>query len=142
MTTVARAVYRYLAALFLAGVVAEFFLAGLGVFRTMLGATAVGTTLTRAAFDHSFQPHLLLGDLLFGAGLLLLVVALLARLGRREVLTALGLLILLAVQATFAFTGPAAVRALHPLLALLVLGTAAAINVRAFRAGPPRAGQS
>jgi len=138
LSAVVRVVYRFLAALFLAGVVLEFFLAGLGVFRTQLDATAAGTTLTKTMFDHSFEPHLMLGDILFGVSLLLLVAALLARIGRRGVLTALGLLVLLALQATFAFAGPAGVRALHPVLALLVLGTAASITFRAFRGEPGR----
>lgn len=137
MSTVARAAYRALAVLFLVGVVAEFFLAGLGVFRTMLAATPAGSALTTVAFDAHFHPHLVLGDLLFGVSLLLLVAALLARLGRPDVLTAGGLFVLLCVQATFAFTGPAAVRALHPTLALAVLGAGVGITLRAFRPAEP-----
>jgi Family of unknown function (DUF6220) len=117
--------YRWLAALLLAGVVTEFFLAGLGVFRTQHAATTAGTTLTRASFDHSFGPHVALGDVLALISLALVVVVLVARPARRLLLTTLAALVLIAVQATLADAGPPAVRALHPVLGLLVLGAVA-----------------
>jgi hypothetical protein len=125
--------YRGLTVLFFAGVVVEFFFAGLGVFYTQRDATTTGTLLTQSTFEHNFNPHLLLGDILFGISLLLIVAALAAGLGRRAVLIAVGLFGLLAVQATFAFSGPADLRALHPVLALLILGAAVALPLRAFR---------
>ena len=64
MRSVARTGYRYLATLFLVGVIVEFFLAGLGVFRTQAAATKAGTTLTTSAFKHSFESHLVVGDIL------------------------------------------------------------------------------
>ena len=64
MTSVARTAYRYLASLFLVGVIIEFFLAGLGVFRTQAAATKAGTTLTTAAFNHSFGAHEVVGSAL------------------------------------------------------------------------------
>jgi hypothetical protein len=126
--------YRWLAALFFAGVVAEFFLAGLGVFRTQDVATTPGTTLTRASFDHSFGPHIVLGDVLALISLALFVVVLVARPGRRVLLTTLAVLVLIAVQATLADAGPPAVRALHPVLGLLVLG---AVGYALYFSGVP-----
>ncbi len=125
--------YRALAVLFLLGVVIEFFFAGVGVFRTQLEATTAGTMLTKSGFERNFHLHLLLGDSLFGLSLLLIVAATLARVGRRDILNTVGLFALLAVQATFAFTGSADLRALHPTLALLVLGAAVHLALHAVR---------
>jgi Family of unknown function (DUF6220) len=125
MTALARAAYPYLVLIFLTGLVAEFFLAGLGVFDTQHAATVGGTTLTKTRFDQYFGPHLVLGDVLFLVSLAVIAATLLGRMSRRTRLIALGVLVLLIVQASLAFAGPAGVRALHPLLALFVLaGTA------------------
>ena len=62
MRSVARTAYRCHASLFLVGVIAEFFLAELDVFRTQTTATRAGATLTTAASDHRFEPHPALGD--------------------------------------------------------------------------------
>jgi len=118
-------VYRWLMALFLAGVVAEFFLAGLGVFRAQHAATAAGSTLTSASFDQGFSPHVALGDILALISLALTAVALAARPERRVLLATLAVLALITVQAALADAGPPAVRALHPVAGLLVLGAAA-----------------
>ena len=130
MTSVARIIYRFLAALFLAGVVLEFFLAGLGVFRTQIDATGTAPALNKSTFDHNFHPHLMLGDVLFFVSIILLIVAFVAHIGRGGVLMTAGLLVLLIVQATVAFKGPAEMRALHPVLGLLVLGVAVRISAR------------
>jgi len=124
MTALARRAYPYLVLVFLAGLVVEFFLAGLGVFDTQHDA-ATGTALTKARFDQQFGPHLVLGDLLFLLGVAVVAATLLGRMNRRTRLIAIGVFALLIVQASLAFAGPAGVRALHPLLALFVLaGTA------------------
>jgi Family of unknown function (DUF6220) len=137
--SVARTAYRYLALLFLLGVIAEFFLAGLGVFRTQHVATKAGTTLTTAAFNHSFDPHLVLGDALLALSLVLCVAAFASRMGRRAQWTAVALFVVLGVQAMLAFAGPAAVRALHPVLGLLVVGAAIQIAMNARRGQVPDA---
>lgn len=124
MKDAARTVYRLLAALFLTGVVVQFFLAGLGVFRTQQEAASAGATFTRTAFDHSFGPHIVLGDVLGIISIALVVVALLARPGRSVLLTTLAVLLLVIVQAAVADAGPPAVRALHPVVGLGVLGAA------------------
>jgi hypothetical protein len=129
----AKTAHRWLAVLFLAAIVVEFFLAGLGVFRTQHEATKAGVTLTKTGFDHNFGPHLVLGDVLFAIGLFLCVAAFAARIGRRAQLTTVALFALLVVQAALAFAGPDTVRALHPVLGLLVLGAAAHIALSARR---------
>lgn len=124
-TALARRAYLYLVLAFLIGLAAEFFLAGLGVFKTQQDATASGTNLTKARFDQHFGAHLVLGDILFLLGLAVVVASLLARMSRRTQLVAAGMFALLVIQASLAFAGPAGVRALHPLLALFVVAAAA-----------------
>jgi hypothetical protein len=131
MSNVARTLYLYAAGLFLVGVVVEFFLAGLGVFGLQSDATDAGTTLTDASFVQRFDPHLMFGDVLFGVSLILILVALVARLDRRTILMTLGLFVLMSVQATFAFAGVPAVRALHAVLGVAIFGAAAYIFVQA-----------
>ncbi len=123
-TALARRAYPWLVLVFLAGLVAEFFLAGLGVFATQRDAATSGTTLTKTRFDQYFGPHLVLGDVLFLLSFAVIAATLFGRMSRRTRLIALGLLAVLVVQASLAFVGPAGVRALHPLLALLVLAAA------------------
>ena len=100
MSNVARTLYLYVAGLFLVGVVVEFFLAGLAVFGLQSDATDAGTTLTDASFVSRFDPHLILGDIMFGVSLVLILVALAARLDRRAILTTVGLFALMSIQAT------------------------------------------
>jgi hypothetical protein len=134
MRTIARTVYPYLAALFVAGVVIQFFLAGVAVFGLQGDLSTAGSALTDASFDQRFGAHLTLGDVLALAPLLLVAVALVARLGRRSILSALGLLAVVWVQATIAFAGPPIVRGLHPVLGLLVLFVGIYVALDAFRA--------
>ncbi|MCW3048133.1 MAG: putative rane protein [Solirubrobacterales bacterium] len=100
---VARA-HRGLALLFLAAVVVQFFLAGLG------------------AFGESYAAHRALGNAL---GLIGLVLVILAAVGRREALQASAVLfVLLIVQAILGSVGDdvRVLGALHPVNALAILG--------------------
>jgi ABC-type uncharacterized transport system permease subunit len=117
-------VHRWLLTLFIIGVAVQFFLAGLGVFRVEHVATKRGTTLTSTEFDHFFDPHLALGDLLFILAVLVFVAALIARVGRPRIFAMLALPILVALQFVFAGTGPAWFRALHVLNAFVIAGLA------------------
>jgi hypothetical protein len=124
MRAIAGVVYRWLAALFLAAVVVQFFLAGLGVFRTQHETAGKGARLTTAAFDHSFGPHIALGDVLVLVSAALVVAALVARLGRGVLMVTVAVLLLVIVEAVLASAGPPGARALHPVVGLGVLGTA------------------
>ena len=124
--------YRYLVALFFLGVIVQFFLAGLGVFRTQHDADG-GVTVSDHRFEHNFSPHAALGNILFVVGLLVLLAALAARLGRNGALLALALPVLVFLQSVFANAGPSGFRALHPVNAGLILGTSALLAHRAWR---------
>lgn len=142
MRSVARTAYRYLALLFLVGVIIEFFLAGLGVFRTQAAATKAGTTLTTAAFNHSFGAHEVVGSALGVVSLVLVGCALAARIGRRGLIVIFGLLLIVLVQSALAYSGPSWVRALHPVLGLVVLGAAGHVAYRAWRPDSGRTSES
>jgi hypothetical protein len=137
--SVARTAYSYLASLFLVGVIVEFFLAGLGVFRTQAAATKTGTNLTTAAFKHSFESHLVVGNTLGVLTLALVGCALAARIGRKGLIMIFGLLLIVLVQSALAYSGPSWLRALHPVLGLVVLGAAGHVAYRAWR---PDSGQT
>jgi hypothetical protein len=118
----ARAAFRYLLTLFIVGVAVQFFLAGLGAFRTQHATDhgSVGDT----QFGDFFHPHVVLGDILLIVAVLVFLAALLARAGRARVLPALALPILVELQFVFANNGPAWFRALHVLNAFAIAGIA------------------
>lgn len=128
--SLARAAYRYLVALFAAGVVAQFFLAGLGAFRTQRQAGR--ETVTNTRFEHDFSAHVTLGHLLLILGALVFLAALTARAGRRRVLTTLALPLLVALQSVLANAGPASVRALHVVNACIILALSFLLAHRAW----------
>ena len=114
--TVSR-IHRGLAWVVVAAIVAQFFFAGLGLF----GAA-------------SFQAHKTTGYLIMLASLVLLVLALIGRLGGLRIgLSAL--LVVLAVVQTMLTRGPSLVAALHPLNALAVLGVAVSLARYGARSG-------
>jgi len=122
-----RSVHRVLLSVFTLGVVVQFFLAGLGVFRVQHG-------VSDARFDHVFSPHRALGNVLLIVALLVLVAALVARLGRGQALLALVLALLVFLQSVLANNGPSWVRALHPVVAVLILALAGSFTGRLWRA--------
>jgi K+-sensing histidine kinase KdpD len=121
-----RAVHRVLLSIFTGGVVVQFFLAGLGVFRVQNGASD-------ARFDHVFAPHRALGNALFVVALLVLLAALVGRLGRGQVLLGLVLSLLVFLQSILANNGPFWVRAIHPVVAVLILALAGSFTGRLWR---------
>jgi Family of unknown function (DUF6220) len=119
-------VHRVLLSVFTLGVIVQFFLAGLGVFRVQDGASS-------SHFDHVWGPHRTLGNVLFIVGLLVLVAAIVARLGRTRVLLSLVLPLLVFVQSVLANNGPSWVRAFHPVVAVIILALAGQFTGRLWR---------
>ena len=105
----ARAVYRYLTVVLAIDVVAQFFLAGAGVFRADGG---------KARDSSAFDPHRGNGMVIQVIALLLLVSAIAARNGRWK--AALVLFVLTVVQSFLAIAGWAG--GLHPLAGLAIMG--------------------
>ena len=119
-------VHRVLLSVFTLGVIVQFFLAGLGVFRIQDGASG-------SHFDHVWGPHRALGNVLFIVALLVLVAALVARLGRTQVLLGLVLALLVFLQSILANNGPSWIRAFHPVVAVLILALAGSFTGRLWR---------
>jgi hypothetical protein len=131
MTSAARTLYRYLIALFALGVVAQFFLAGVGAFRVQHN-TAHGS-LAKKGFEQAFDPHVILGSILLLVGLLAFLTALAARPGRNQVLLVLALPVLVVLQSIFAHAGPPWFRGLHVVVALVILGLAGRLAAAVWR---------
>jgi hypothetical protein len=106
-------IHRLLVDLFLLAVAAQFFLAGLAVFR----AKPHGSQ--RLADSSTFDPHRALGDLLVLVSVVILIVAVIAA---RQIRQSAALLALLILQAVTAGVGPsaAAVAAVHVLGAFAI----------------------
>jgi len=113
-------------------VIVQFFLAGLGAFRTQHDAGG-GVTVDDSRFQHNFAAHTTLGFALSIVGLVVFAAALAGRLGRGRVLLALALPLLVELQSVFANAGPAGFRALHPVNACLILGLSGVLAHRAWR---------
>ncbi len=139
MTNSLRAIYRFWAMLIYAAVLVQVALAGYGAFDAAKkvgdGATDSTPTLTNKQWDHGFGLHGTLGYIIFLASILLLLFALGARLGRKHVLLALGVPLLVFVQIVLAIAGGSvpAIGALHPLNALVIVGFTAYLAREAYR---------
>jgi uncharacterized membrane protein len=120
------AVHRIFLSVFTLGVIVQFFLAGLGVFKVQNGASD-------SRFDHVWGPHRTLGNVLFIVALLVLVAALAARVGRTRVLVSLLFPLLVFVQSLLANNWPSWVRAFHPVVAVLILALAGSFTGRLWR---------
>jgi hypothetical protein len=125
--TVAGAVYRWLIAFFVLAVVAEFFLAGAGVFGEKVGV--------QLADQKSFDPHRALGFALVVASLMLLLVCLLWWSERIWLMATFLLVALAVVQSVLASAGENHrwVGALHPVNAIAILGLSSLLAHRAWR---------
>jgi hypothetical protein len=107
-----------LALVVMAAIVLQFFLAGVGIF----GAGSI-------------EAHRVLGYVITLAALLLLVVALIGRIGRQRIIFSAVLLVLLVVQIALIESKQPWIEALHPLNALAILGVTAQIAMRGRGSG-------
>ncbi len=139
MTNALRAAYRYWAAVVFLAVLVQIGAAGYGAFNADKKANDTNA-LTHKAFDHGFDFHMGLGYILLIGSLILFLAALGARLGRRRVLLALGLPVLVFLAIVFAIAGGKhpIVGIFHPIVAFLVAGLAGYLAHSAWsRAGTP-----
>jgi lipopolysaccharide export LptBFGC system permease protein LptF len=125
MTSALRTAYRYWTAAVFLAVLVQVGAAGYGAFYADSKADKTNA-LTHKAFDHGFGLHSALGYVLLIASVLLFVFALGGRLGRRSVLRALALPILVLVAIVLAVAGGKhpVVGIFHPVVAFLVVGLA------------------
>ena len=134
------AVYRVWAAIVVAAVLLQIGFAGYGAFYT--ASKVDDNPVTQDTFDEGWGMHLGFGYLVILLGLVFLLIALGARVGKQRTLRVLGLFGLMILQMLLAWFGEAApvIGILHPINAFLILGLSASIAYQAWRA-PARARQ-
>jgi hypothetical protein len=136
-----RMIYRYWLTLIFLAVIAQIAGAAYGAFYT---AQKLGDQsgpdeqkmISEKVFDHGFGFHTAFGYLIFLAAVVLLVVALAARLGKRGVLFALAVPVAVAVQIVLAWISEDvhAIGILHGINALVVFGLTGYLTGEAWRA--------
>ena len=137
-----RTIHRFWLALLSLAIVAQIGAAGYGAF---YAADKVDPgPLTTKQFDHGFSFHAGFGYFIFLGGVVLFLLALGARVGRRAVLMNLAVPVLLFAQILLAWggAGTPAIGVLHPINAFLILGLVGSLAHRAWspgRAGRPAA---
>ena len=124
-----RTIYRYWIAILFLAVIAQIAGAAYGAFYVAqkLGdqkGSDESKVISEKVFDHGFGFHTGFGYLIFLGAVVLFLLALAARLGKRRVLYALALPVLVAVQIVLAWISESAhaVGILHGINALVVFG--------------------
>jgi hypothetical protein len=129
-----RAVFRYWISIVAAAVVVQIALAGYGAF---YAADKVSdASINEDTFEDGFGAHIGLGYLIFFATLLAVILALVARPGKRPVLMTVGAAVLVFLQVVLAQVGEGTpvVGALHPINAFIILGLVGALAGGQWRA--------
>jgi hypothetical protein len=138
-----RTIYRWWLTLMLAAIVVQIGLAGLGAFSAL--DKAIGGSVDEDGYYDSFFPHAVLGQLIVLGSLVLVILALVARVGRTRVLQSVGIFVLLVAQLLLGWTGqelPAVLGLLHPINALVILAALGILTRQewlAAREGQPTA---
>lgn len=114
MRGILSAVFAAISGLVVIAVVAEFFLAGAGLFGAITG----------------YQPHIIVGMSVATAAIVLLLLAIVGRLGRSLVIHSAALLVLMLIQIALIEIDKPWIEALHPLNALLILGASVQLAMR------------
>jgi len=135
---VLRTIHRFWLTLLSLAIVVQIGAAGYGAFYA--ADKSDPGPMTTKQFDHGFSFHSGLGYFIFLGGVVLLLLALAARLGKRPVLMNLAVPVLLIVQILLAWggAGTPAIGVLHPLNAFLILGLVGSLTYRAWHGGTGR----
>ena len=133
-------IYRYWIALLFLAVVAQIAGAAYGAFYTAqkLGdqsGSDESKMISEKAFDHGFGFHVGFGYLIFLGGVILLLLALAGRLGKRGILFALAVPVAVAVQIILAWISESThgVGILHGINALVIFGLTGYLAGEAWR---------
>ena len=129
-----RAIYRYGTAIVVLGVLVQIGAAGFGAFNASEHVSDEHP-LSEHTFDDGFSFHTGFGYVIFVASVVLLLLALSARLRKRSVLFALALPVLVAVQIVLAWAAESThwVGPFHALVAFVILGLAGGLAQYAWR---------
>ena len=129
-----RTLYRYGTVILAAMVVVQIGAAGFGAFNV---SEHISDThpVTNKTFDDGFSFHSGFGYAVFIAALVLFLLALAARMGRRQVMQVFGLPLMVAVQIALARAAESShwVGPFHALLAFAILGLSAQLVYEAWR---------
>jgi hypothetical protein len=135
-----RAIYRWWITLLFLAVIVQIAAAAYGAFYSAdkLGDQSGSDEqkmISEKAFEHGFGFHNGFGYIIFLASVLLLVIALIARLGRRRVLFALAVPVAVAIQIVLAWASESvhAIGILHGLNALVIFGLTGSMTGVAWR---------
>ncbi len=145
MTSSLRAVYRVWTSILFLAILVQIGAAGYGAFYADKKVSSGRDLLTKNQFDHGFNFHDGFGYVIFlGTVVLLFLFALSARLGRKRVLLALSVPLLIVLQIALAIIGEKtpAVGVLHPVNAFVIAGFTGMLTHRAWRADAGPAGTS
>ncbi len=133
-------IYRYWITLLFLAVVAQIAAAAYGAFYTAqkLGdqkGSDEHKLISEKVFDHGFGFHIAFGYLIFLGALVLLLLALGARLGKRRILFALGVPVAVAVQIVLAWISASvhAIGILHGINALVIFSLTGYLVGQAWR---------
>jgi hypothetical protein len=129
--------FKYLTSVLFTAVVVQFALAGYGVFYAEHKADK-HQPVTKAAFDHGFDAHVVLGSVLLAIMLLLVIVAAAGRLGATALKFSIALLIAGILQMIFADIGRnvPALGVLHALNGLAIYAAAGLLAHRTWTTRP------
>ena len=133
-------VYRWWAAILTLAVVVQIGFAGYGAFNAA-EKLEDNDSISKKAFEDGWDPHTGFGYIVFLGGVLLFLIALVSRPGRRGVLWALAVPLLLILQIVLAWIGESVGQLgfLHPINAFVILGVLGSLTGRLWRgrAGAP-----
>lgn len=134
MTNALRVTYRYWLALLVVAVIVQIGLAGYGAFNAAHDVSDT-TPVTNHQWDHGWNPHDLVGYIIFLVSVPLFLIAWGAKLGKRTVLLSLGVPILVFIQILLAVGGESvpAIGVLHPINAFIILGFVGSLAGKAWR---------
>ena len=127
-------VYRWWAAILSLAVVVQIGFAGYGAFNAA-EKVEDNDSISKKAYEDGWDPHTGFGYIVFLGGVLLFLLALVSRPGRRGVLWALAVPLLLILQIVLAWIGESVGQLgfLHPINAFIVLGVLGSLTGRLWR---------
>jgi heme A synthase len=127
-------VYRWWAAILTLAVVVQIGFAGYGAFNSA-EKIEDNDSISKKAFEDGWDPHTGFGYIVFLGAVLLFLIALASRPGRRGVLWALAVPLLVILQIVLAWIGESVgwLGFLHPINAFVILGVLGSLTGRLWR---------
>ena len=128
-------IYRVWVSILTAAVVLQIFFAGYGAFDNIHKLDKDGSTIDEDSYNHSFDPHIALGYLIWIGALIFLLISFGTK-SRSRIYRALGVFGLVTLQVVLAWIGygvPYVAGGLHPINAFIILGFLGSITYREWK---------